>query len=307
MREAVHVHRACPFLGLEEDAATSQAFPSVWNCCHRSRPVASVQLRHQREFCLTERYSQCLVYQRHEDAPLPIHYRGSRKPPSITRGFQWGKFSVVLAAGIAVLILALGILNRSSTPSLERTASRTSGPRVEPTATETAQVKTHIPTPSRTLAAAGVLEAATMSFAASRTAIASRTPASTLPPSSHQLEMPISTDRKFVLHQFKGGDTFSQYAEKYGTSVDAILAVNHDLQSPLWIDTVIVIPVGFTNVEGLPGFDSYQVTAANVDIELLAQELGVNLADLKYYNGIGAGDSLLAGDWLLIPRPESAP
>lgn len=40
MRNAQYNNRTCPFLGLLDDADTSLDFPSVWNYCHRARPIA---------------------------------------------------------------------------------------------------------------------------------------------------------------------------------------------------------------------------------------------------------------------------
>jgi hypothetical protein len=93
-----------------------------------------------------------------------------------------------------------------------------------------------------------------------------------------------------------------QYAEKYHTSVDAILAVNYNLKTPMWVDALVIIPVGFTDVSSLPSFETYVVTETGRTAESLAQELGVDPRDLKYYNAIGDGEALLVGDWLLIPR-----
>lgn len=97
-----------------------------------------------------------------------------------------------------------------------------------------------------------------------------------------------------------------QYAEKYHTSVEAIQAVNYNLKTPLWIDSLVIIPVGFTDVSNLPSFETYVVTETGRTVESLAQELGVDPRNLKYYNAIGDGESLQVGDWLLIPRAGSS-
>jgi len=119
--------------------------------------------------------------------------------------------------------------------------------------------------------------------------------------------LPIGADHKFVIHRVLYGENLNQYAAKYATSVNAILAANYNLKSPLWVDALVIIPVGFTDVTGLPLFEAYQVKDAGRSVESLAQELGVAAADLKKYNAISAGKSLAVGDWLLIPRPRPAP
>lgn len=97
-----------------------------------------------------------------------------------------------------------------------------------------------------------------------------------------------------------------QYAEKYQTSVEAIQAVNYNLKTPLWVDALVIIPVGFTDVASLPSFEPYVVTETGRTVESLARELGVDPRDLKYYNAIADGEALQVGDWLLIPRARPA-
>lgn len=119
--------------------------------------------------------------------------------------------------------------------------------------------------------------------------------------------MPVGSDYKFVIHKALDGENLNQYADKYATSVESIVTVNHKLKTPLWVDTLVIIPVGFTDVASLPAFEAHEVAEAGKSLETLAQELGVSAADLNYYNAVGAGESLLAGDWLLVPRPKPAP
>ncbi len=61
----------CPYLGLKDDPNTALQFPSEGNFCHHAEPVAPVSRQHQQEFCLTENYTLCPVYQMAQKAPLP--------------------------------------------------------------------------------------------------------------------------------------------------------------------------------------------------------------------------------------------
>ena len=61
----------CPYLGLKKDPSTVLEFPSERNYCHHARPVAPVNLRHQRLACLTERYVNCPIYQQTTSQALP--------------------------------------------------------------------------------------------------------------------------------------------------------------------------------------------------------------------------------------------
>jgi LysM repeat protein len=124
------------------------------------------------------------------------------------------------------------------------------------------------------------------------------------------LDVVIGTDYKFVIHQVSTGEDLSQYAKKYNTSVAAILAVNYGLAGPVWVDVLVVIPVGFTDFSKLPSFVVYEVKPEERgnSVADIAKRLRVNPLDLKYYNGwTSDGDRPLVGDLLLVPRPRPMP
>jgi hypothetical protein len=121
------------------------------------------------------------------------------------------------------------------------------------------------------------------------------------------LDVLIGTDYKFVIHKVLTGEDLNQYAAKYNTSVEAIIAVNYGLDSIAWVDTLLVIPVDFTDFSKLPYFVIYKVKREEIGIsvENMAKRLRVNPLDLKYYNGwTSPGDRPLVGDLLLVPRPR---
>lgn len=334
-----YANGACPYLGLLDDADTSLAFPSVWSGCHRSHPTASPNLKHQAEYCLGENHCQCPVFlNQQEDAPLPVHLRAShshaREPRrSSIRTFVFILVGIAALAGLAWGFLSLGLSTATPTSALPspmvraasttpvathtESASSTSASVAAPytrtlTFTVTASlIATDSVTPTPTFT-----KTATASSTATRTdaKIFTATPTATLVQiatstailSKRRLDAPIGNDYKFVIHRATYGENINQYADKYNTSVKTIVAVNFNLKSPLWVDALVIIPVGFTNVASLPVFEAYQVTQTG-SADALAQELGVSAADLKYYNAISAGESLVAGDWLLVPHPKPAP
>ena len=329
MSHAGHIHRTCPYLGLMEDADTSLAFPSAWNGCHRCRPLASPNLKHQSEFCLGEGHRQCPVFLNPQDTlPLPNHLRAphsrAKRP---TRSRTW--ILALLLIGIAALAgLAWGFLTPGMLLS-EPSSTPTWTP--QPTATETPSLTATAskpPTVTRTPSSTPTLGTVTMTFTVTRTPTATRTatltpsptatrthtPSLTLtaPPSltpvlsAHRLETPIGADPQFVIHRVQYGENLNQYAVQYNTSVDAIVLVNYDLKTPVWVDTLIVIPVDITEVDGLPAFEVYLVSGIERSVEALAEELGVKAADLARYNALAAGELLQSGDWLLVPRPRIA-
>jgi LysM repeat protein len=122
-----------------------------------------------------------------------------------------------------------------------------------------------------------------------------------------QLEVLIGTDYKFVIHKVLTGEDLNQYATKYNTSVDAIKAVNYGQDPIPWVNTLLVIPVDFTDYSRLPSFVIYEVKREEVGISVddMAKRLRVSPLDLKYYNGwTSPGDRPLVGDLLLVPRPR---
>jgi hypothetical protein len=342
MSNSSNSNRTCPFLGLQDDADSLLAFPSVWNYCHRSRPIAAVKLKHQGEFCLGGKYRECPVFLSQHTVPLPEHLRAPRSRTNRPRNVSWRSLVIALTIGLVLVVLGWRIMSRwflplafeNATPtvtlSATSTPTSTSSPTLTatlvPTTTRTATLpvpfgsvtitrtptstrtatRTPTPTPTPTPTLPPTLTTTPTSVTPPRAVTLTSTPARTRTPTSipskHQLDIPIGTDYKFVIHRVSGGENMDQYAEKYHTSVDAILAVNYNLKTPMWVDALVIIPVGFTDVSSLPSFETYVVTETGRTAESLAQELGVDPRDLKYYNAIGDGEALLVGDWLLIPR-----
>ena len=107
---------------------------------------------------------------------------------------------------------------------------------------------------------------------------------------------------QFVICKVNDGDLLEEYAEIFNTSVGAIMRVNYALSFPLWNNALVVIPVDFTDVEQLPYFQPYRVTAEVITLKNLALELAVNLEDLIYYNSLKGKNEVYSGDWLIIPR-----
>lgn len=317
-----HANCACPYLGLMDDADTSLTFPSVGSGCHCSRPIASPNLRHQAEYCLSDNHRQCPVFlNQHEASPLPNHLRASHSRMdesmrSPARVFVFVFIGIVALAGLFWGFSTLGLIlpNAASTPLV---ISPTLSPSRTPVATETE------PALFSSESIAVIFTASAIHTVVIRTAASTYTPTLTgtvtasptvfhtptriVPLSERQLDVPIGSDYKFLIHKVMGGENFNQYADKYGTSVEAIVTINYKLKTPVWVDTLVVIPVGFTDVASLPAFEAHEVTEAGKSLETLAQELGVSAADLNYYNAIGVGESLLAGDWLLVPCHKPLP
>ncbi|MBI5965731.1 MAG: LysM peptidoglycan-binding domain-containing protein [Chloroflexi bacterium] len=293
MSNASSTNRTCPSLGLLDDAETSLAFPSIWNCCYRSRPIAPPKLKYQEEFCLCENHRECPLFLSGQAAPLPGHIRAPRGRKKRVKKFLWRTLFVFLIVIGVVSALAWNIWDQGvfSSFTFEK-ANETAPAAYSPTTPYT-------PSPEVTASASPAPTLTSMA------ALRTRTPAAPL--SKHQLELPIGTDHKFLIHSVLEGENLDQYAPKYNTSVEAIMAVNHTLQPPVWVGTLVVIPIGFTDVSDLPSFEIYMITESGMTVELLAQKFSIDPLDLKYFNAINDGERLLVGDWFLIPRTRIVP
>ena len=91
------------------------------------------------------------------------------------------------------------------------------------------------------------------------------------------------------------------YALENQTTTDAIIAVNYHLPLPVWADWVVVIPVGFSDVTGIPLFEPRFIENQKISIEELAAQLKTDLALLRKYNGFDEPCGSFNG-WVLAPR-----
>ncbi len=290
MSNAQSEHHICPYLGMVEDAYTSLNFPSNWNHCNHCAPAATPKFKHQEEFCLGGKFEACPLFLGNGDSVMPPQILIGRRevPSSFWRNYRLALFGVLFT----VIALPVGWKLIDEKFTAEADASPT------PVAVMNVPTLMEIVPPTIDLPFASTLTPAP----ASTPIVAS---ISTSGGSGHQLETPIGTDYKFVIHRILEGETIEQFAEKFDTSVEAILAVNSATKNPGWSGTLLVIPVGFSDVTALPSFIVYQVREADrgSSIEVMAQNLRITPLDLEYYNGWShPGDRPLVGDYLLVPR-----
>ena len=66
---------SCSYLGKDEDPQTMLAYPSIWNKCHRAKPIVSPSLRHQNLFCLSNNHLSCPMLQEEKQGSLPSQFR----------------------------------------------------------------------------------------------------------------------------------------------------------------------------------------------------------------------------------------
>jgi len=299
MSNASQTNRTCPALGLMDDAETSLGFPSIWNRCYRSRPISSPKLKYQEEFCLCEKHGECPIFIREQTAPLPEYIRAPRSRKS-AKIFQAYFLIAIIVTGV-ILVLAWGAWSRGAFAPIGFGKANETVPATFTPTTTAMPSPTLTVTPTQTRTVTATLQAAT-----SPTSIMPTSTATQLL-SKHQLEVPIGTDRKFIIHKALTGENLAQFEHTYNTSVTAIVEVNFEFTYPVWVGALVVIPDGFVDVADMPAFEVYQVTDAAMTVELLAKIKSVDILDLKKYNAIADGESLQIGDWILIPHEKHTP
>jgi hypothetical protein len=71
------------------------------------------------------------------------------------------------------------------------------------------------------------------------------------------------------------------------------------------VDSIILIRPEMSSIDpSEPSFQPYQVTDQSITFEKLAQNLGANLVQLKYYNACPDRCIVTKGDWILIARQK---
>ena len=313
MNNANRTNIICPFLGLIDDPDSLLAFPAERHNCYHSQPSVAIRLTHQGEFCLSEKHRDCSTFLNQQTASLqsPFH------TPYRRRGNTFRK-NLAITLGVLIIIFALGWgIMRQGAPSLaiEKT-TQTIPVSAEPTGTNTPPPTMVLTSPTATNTPLPPMTVLTSHPTITPTRTNTPLPPMTVTPlpnlSKHQLDVPIGTERKFIIHRILSGETLDLYAEKYKTSVDAIIAINYYLRltNRVGSEALTVIPIGFTDVSGLPVFVVYQVNERErgVDFEHLAQKFKVGLADFKNYNGITTVDERpQVGDLYLRPMFRRIP
>ena len=78
---------SCLYLGRDEDPQTMLSYPSIWNKCHRAKPVVSPSLNHQNRFCISNNYPSCPMLQKTQES-LPSHMRAPMDKSEMLQYFK---------------------------------------------------------------------------------------------------------------------------------------------------------------------------------------------------------------------------
>ena len=287
--------KVCPFLGLKDDPATALSFPSPYNRCFHAKQALVVNLEFQRAYCLSVNHISCEEYNREPDTPRQSDSKlegvSSLSKQVFNPGVLIGVLVLLVVALIAWQVLprlslewgTSGHLPGGSVPA-DSAGIGLQTPSILPTQPQ------NTPTPTIMVTTAPLVSTQTF------------TPTIGSP---HALETPIGVEYKLVVHRVMAGESIMSIASQYWTTVEAIQAINYNLQSPILIGTLIIIPINQTDVHGLPAFDAYEVKSV-ISVRSLAQQLSIDPALLELYNGLGNSEFLSSGDWVLVPHNGTA-
>jgi LysM repeat protein len=281
---------ACPYIGLQDDPETQVAFPSEINFCHHLKTPGPVSLEYQRTFCQSGRHILCEIFPEGHYTRLPARAQVVAGEGTLIRR-PWLLTVVIMlflfvAGGVALSQPSWRLLHffLEAPPQIGKTLPAPPVT-VPPSPTQ----------PSATAASADFTSTAEITTTSVSLGTVALAPLG--------LETPIGTSPTLLIHRVLPGESLDLIAARFDTSVEAIQAINYFLPSPLLADLSIIIPLGQTQTAGLPQFEAYQVSVAGITIEQLAQSLGVNIVQLRKYNLLPEGAMLVAGQWLLLPRP----
>lgn len=263
----------CPYLGFQADVQTRFTVPDDRHVCHQANPSRVIHPDYQGRCCLTSEYRSCQGYTAGWKHGLP---RGAR---------YHGRQRMTDESHAIVRILAIALLAAAMIFVLYQAHAASPGP------VQTIPVIPVVPTLTATLAPTG-------------TATATSTPRKTptvLPGTSTPgplAETPFGFYGQWLVHQVVQGESLEMIAQRYGTSVSVLRAINDFLTVGLWADTSVVICVGCVDASGLPVVKPYWV-AKDIRVSDLAAQYGMDPDVLRTWNGI-EDDWVTADRWLVV-------
>jgi hypothetical protein len=302
----------CPFLGLQDDHQSLMAYISPQNCCYRCKPIVSVDLDQQNNYCLGAAYGKCPVYNREVGKPLPraLQFRESQ------RSVRSGSSRIAVISVILIVLITAGIWinSRKSQSGLMTSISPASAivqsidlptnkapvtdtPRTLPVMAVPTTFET--PGPTFTLTVSPFPSLTPTSSSATSTQV-EQTTATGL--SARSLEVPIGRGQAYLIHRIISGENLPILAQKYQTSAEALTAINFKLTVPIWAESLIVIPLGVIDPAGLPIFEPFQIVDDQITPEALAGKLSFDVEAFKSFNDLTSDEKLQKGDWVLIPH-----
>jgi LysM repeat protein len=276
----IHPEKVCPYLGIITDKGTANAFPTAQNYCHQCVPPNTPSISHQREFCLAAKHIVCPLYLNEVVGPMPREMQSAERKSGRRkkRSIAWT---------VATILIVLAAAGLWFTQPYWR-------PIIVPTGLQPAA---DTATPSPILATATPVP--------SLTATAVPPTATSTPLPRHLPETYVGPNTWLLLHKVVDGESLISIADHFQTSTDAIKAIN--VNTTVWAGTVLVIPVGQTDVSSLPLFNVVAVDKSGTTLDQLAARYSTTADLLAQYNYVPVSYTFEPGEYVLVPVAQTTP
>ncbi len=285
----------CPYLGGIEDRGTCFSFPSPSNCCWRLRSPAEIGPEQQTGFCLAPNFTQCPVYTSGQSVPGIILRKSAQLTPP-RPPLNWRLWLLIAEVFVIITIIVVVLSTEFFVPLNELvfalpTIASTQTPRPPATATRTL-VSTLRPTV--VIPTATFIPTVTPTSAPTVTAVP---PSPTPGPNASD---PVGTLQLFS-YAVQRNDTLAILATRYKIKVNAIVNVNGlDRRAQLQVGQSLIIPAAAGDAENLPRISIYQISTDS-SLTTLAQQLNVEVENVRQLNALGPDDFIPAGRLLYVP------
>lgn len=278
----------CPFLGLADDEDTSISYPSEWNVCHKCHGKPSPIYAVQSELCLSSEHNNCDLYKSNGTAWMPMEMKnseGAAKPADPNQ-----KRRLIISAILIGLITFIGMIFTSYSNEINSVVNVFT----QPTSTVTL-VPTFTNTP--------ILETPTLEMISPTI-----TPYPTLTKfvfskCGHALDEEFGTDKKYIIHQIKDGESIDKVLEPFLVTYEQILAVNYFVPKPLWVGFPVIIPISDNDVGSRKTYQAVELNETNLTIDVLSSQLGIEPTLFANLNSLEEGCNSFSG-WFIVPRDK---
>ena len=297
----IDIEAICPYLGLIDDPKTSTVFPDSCHACQRADPPKPVVLSHQRNYCLTEKHSECegFVNGWMKGFPRKLHnkacprrggyFRSISKKPTVA----WSIAFVLL-----ILLVILGVYFAVTNLLPAAVATPAGDQTNDSMTTETARAAgtTHTPSPSLAMTSTLVPEP-------------SETPTplmtQTLTPGPALMTPFGSPGLELLVYTVLDGDSYGLIARLYNTTEAVLKALNPRESISLWAGDTILVCVDCTEMPDLPPLQPLYLEQG-VSLSDLAAEYDTPIEDLRAWNGLGPDDWIEGERWVVVPQDQSS-
>jgi len=121
------------------------------------------------------------------------------------------------------------------------------------------------------------------------------------PDLTHALTEPFGPNAEYVLHEVAPSESTYSIEGYYLTSAAVIKALN-DLGGAIQPGQILVILLERRDPTGITPFSVFYIEDA-LQVEAVAEYLGILSSDLQFYNDLEAGEIIAAGRYVIYPTP----